>query len=100
VGNGKPADEGRAGTISPTHPHNEPSLDDIDGHEETEQKRKNKIYKKGNEEIADKEVNKRGEDQTREGHGSSWIGSEKMLNTGMVSQLFYVKFAWPAQRKS
>ena len=35
MGNGSPADEGRAGTVSPTHPHNGQSLD---GHEETERK--------------------------------------------------------------
>ena len=34
MGNGHPADDGRAGTVSPTHPHNEQSLD---GHKEMEQ---------------------------------------------------------------
>ena len=38
MGNGKPADEGKAGTVSPTHPHNEPSLD---GHEGTTIKKYN-----------------------------------------------------------
>ena len=35
MGNSRPADEGRAGMVSPTHPHNKPGLD---GHETGKQK--------------------------------------------------------------
>jgi hypothetical protein len=47
VGNGKPADEGRAGTVSPTHPHNERSLD---GHNEMGEYASKKDMKKELEE--------------------------------------------------
>ena len=48
--NGNLADEGRAGTISPTHPHNEPSLDRHEG--TTRKKRvKNKNEVKGKRQV-------------------------------------------------
>ena len=45
MGIGNPADKGRAGTVSPTPPHNEPSLDGYAEAERKERKRKKKIDK-------------------------------------------------------
>ena len=46
MGIGNPADKGRAGTVSPTHPHNEPSLDGY-----AEAKRKERKEKKNRQSI-------------------------------------------------
>jgi hypothetical protein len=55
VGNGNPADEGRAGTVSPTHPHNEPSLD---GHDETKRHHHNQKIKTRNKIKGKRQVEK------------------------------------------
>jgi hypothetical protein len=85
VGNGKPADEGRAGTISPTHPHNEPSLGGR-RRKLNDKERKTKKTKK----MLIKEVNKTERGMATgmpvDGRGfnvgvdTHWIGSEKTSN--------------------